>query len=163
MFSFIFCIFLSFIFYSFIFKSLLIEAFLDKQISKIVFCDHKSYIWQPLSTACLIWLKLFPLRGTLQCTSTLSLYDCFVLSEENLANRKIWQENRASRRILDLDFFFLFTGPFCFPFIYPLTCIYGCSYYSWVLSITLAAIYLFIKIDKLWRLSVGGKIVRPNI
>ena len=36
MFTFIFCIFFLKS------KLLLIEAFLDKQISKIVFCDHKS-------------------------------------------------------------------------------------------------------------------------
>ena len=57
----------------------------------------------------------------------------------------------------------MFSGPFSFPFIYSLTCIYGCSFYSWVLSKTLAVIYLFVKIDKLWRLSVVGKIVRPNL
>ena len=47
------------------------------------------------------------------CTSELFSYDCFVFSVT---------EDRS-----DQVFFLCFTGPFCFPFLYPLTCDYGCS------------------------------------
>ena len=47
------------------------------------------------------------------CTSELFSYDCFVFS--------------VTEDSSDLEFFLCFTGPFCFPFLYPLTCDYGCS------------------------------------